>query len=399
MVLYVGTERSGIFMDSATAKPNKRESILGKVLDSKRAEGHVLNPTEIIDMIINHALEQREREIVRQRHGLGQASMTLDAIGRRLGITRERVRQIAKQALSKLGKAKRVFDEIHLLDLALKEILEKSGGLKEETSLMKDFFGDKYTDEQRLSLLFFIKYLSELVSKASFKKPGWQLIGAPVDLHKALEDMVHEHVQKFESPQSIEVLHEALSSEEAYLAWREKFIEAWPHKDTEHDWLHIVRSYLQLSDKVDSNPFDEWGVASSAMIKPRRMGDKIYLVLKRHKEPLHFNKITELINDYGFDKRVAYRPTVHNELILDPRFVLVGRGIYALKEWGYSEGTVSDVIKQILSSSDQPMTREEIIESVLQERVVKEGTILLALTNKKNFRRLPDGRYTCFNLI
>ncbi len=381
-------------MDSATDSTTEQGSILGKVLDSKRAEGQVLDPIEIINMIIEHALEQREREIVRQRHGLGRESMTLDAIGKRLGITRERVRQIAKHALHKLGEAKRVFDETHLLDLALKEIINRSGGVKEESSLLREFFGSRYSDEQRLALLFFIHHLSEFISKASFKKPGWQLVGAPVDLHQILDDIVHEHVKNLDTPQSMERLHDALQEYDDFVYWRKRFEEAWPREDGSHDWVHIIRSYLQLSDKVDSNPFDEWGVSSSNMVRPRRMGDKIYLVLRKHKEPLHFNRITELINEYGFDGRVAYHPTVHNELILDKRFVLVGRGIYALKEWGYSEGTVTDVIRNVLASSKEPLSRKEIVEEVLRERVVKEGTVLLALTDKKLFIRLPDGRYT-----
>ena len=112
---------------------------------------------------------------------------------------------------------------------------------------------------------------------------------------------------------------------------------------------------------------------------------------------MHFREIVRLINEQSFDHKKAYAPTVHNELILDDKFVLVGRGIYALKEWGYKPGVVADVMVEILKEHGQPMQRDELVAAVLKQRLVKRGTIYLALTNKKKFARLPDGRYSLAN--
>jgi hypothetical protein len=101
-----------------------------------------------------------------------------------------------------------------------------------------------------------------------------------------------------------------------------------------------------------------------------------------------------MINTIKFDNRIAYPPTIHNELILNKEYVLVGRGIYALREWGYKPGVVVDVIESILHAHATPMTRQAIVEAVLKQRLVKKNTIHLALTNKKKFRRLEDGSYT-----
>jgi RNA polymerase primary sigma factor len=50
-----------------------------------------------------HMLDEREREIIKMRFGIGyQGSFTLDEIGKRFGLTRERIRQIEKKALSTL---------------------------------------------------------------------------------------------------------------------------------------------------------------------------------------------------------------------------------------------------------------------------------------------------------
>src|SRR5690606_14039310 len=48
-------------------------------------------------------LTEREREVLRLRYGLGiDREMTLEEIGRRLSLTRERVRQIEARALAKI---------------------------------------------------------------------------------------------------------------------------------------------------------------------------------------------------------------------------------------------------------------------------------------------------------
>jgi hypothetical protein len=73
--------------------------------------------------------------------------------------------------------------------------------------------------------------------------------------------------------------------------------------------------------------------------------------------------------------------------------VLVGRGLYALSEWGYMSGIVKDVIRKILEKHG-PLTKEEIVQKVLNERYVKENTILVNLQNPKHFRKDKEGKYS-----
>ena len=54
---------------------------------------------------------------------------------------------------------------------------------------------------------------------------------------------------------------------------------------------------------------------------------------------------------------------------------------------------VADVIAAILKERGQPMNRDELVEAVLKQRLVKRGTVYLALTNRKIFTKQPDGRY------
>jgi DNA-directed RNA polymerase delta subunit len=121
------------------------------------------------------------------------------------------------------------------------------------------------------------------------------------------------------------------------------------------------------------------------------MRDYAYLVIRKHGSPIHFREVAKNIEKI-FDKK-AHVATTHNELIKDPRFVLVGRGLYALSEWGYMSGVVKDVIRKVLEKNG-PLTKKEVIDKVMKERYVKENTILVNLQNPKFFKKDKEGRYS-----
>lgn len=70
-------------------------------------------PEEAMDLLVKkeevkellETLNDREKEVISLRYGLGQdKTCTLEEIGERFGITRERVRQIEAKAMEKLRK-------------------------------------------------------------------------------------------------------------------------------------------------------------------------------------------------------------------------------------------------------------------------------------------------------
>ena len=108
---------------------------------------------------------------------------------------------------------------------------------------------------------------------------------------------------------------------------------------------------------------------------------------------MHFSQIAKHIKDSDFKRKDVTTQAIHNELIKDGRFVLIGRGIYALKEWGYQKGTVADIISKILKKNKEPMHRDDIVREVLKSRQVKETTILLNLQGKPQFKRVAKATY------
>ncbi|OYW42897.1 hypothetical protein B7Z28_01165, partial [Candidatus Saccharibacteria bacterium 32-45-3] len=118
---------------------------------------------------------------------------------------------------------------------------------------------------------------------------------------------------------------------------------------------------------------DSWGLTKWPTVNPKNIRDKIYVILADNKKPMHFSDIAKSIKD--------------------KRFVLIGRGIYALDNWGYSKGTVSDIISDVLRKAGEPLHRDEIVKRVLKSRQVKETTILLNLQSKSQFKRVAKATY------
>jgi len=156
----------------------------------------------------------------------------------------------------------------------------------------------------------------------------------------------------------------------------------------------VVRRWLEISRKIAQNPLGEWGHAESPNVSVKGVRDYAYLVIRQHGSPMHFREVTDKISEM-FEKE-AHEATTHNELIKDDRFVLVGRGLYALKEWGYMTGVVREVIEKILEK-EGPLERDEVIDKVLKERYVKPNTVVVNLQDNNHFQKNEAGKYELAN--
>jgi len=322
-------------------------------------------------------LPDRAREVLVSRYGLGKNTqkMTLDAIGKTYGITRERVRQIENYAIANIRKSdaykaeKTVFAE-------LENLIHSLGGIVVE----EDFLGHVAKDK---SLHNHINFL--LVIGDTFKK------------RKEDDDFKHRwHVNEALAKQveaSLKKLYASLTSDDLLPESEmvNKFLEHLEDVSEKYKNQEVIKRWLSLSRMVGKNAIGEWGVASSPNVRTKGMRDYAFLVIRQHGSPIHFKEVARQIS--AVFKKKAHVATTHNELIKDPRFVLVGRGLYALAEWGYMSGVVKDVIKKVLEKHG-PLTKEEIIDKVLKERYVKENTIMVNLQNQKYFKRDKEGRYT-----
>jgi hypothetical protein len=220
--------------------------------------------------------------------------------------------------------------------------------------------------------------------------------GEPFKKKKEDDEFKHRwHVnedlsQKVED--SLKKLYESLSTDDLLPESEiiNKFLNHLEESSEKYKNQEIIKRWLALSKNIGRNALGDWGKSHSSNIKTKGMRDYAFLVIRKHGSPIHFRDVAKQIGTM-FNKK-AHVATTHNELIKDKRFVLVGRGLYALAEWGYAPGVVRDVIKAVLSKHG-PMTKEQIIEKVLKERYVKENTIVVNLQNPKYFKKDKEGKY------
>jgi DNA-directed RNA polymerase delta subunit len=361
------------------------ESILDQVISSKHlANLENFDPHQILENILN-SLSEREQSIIRLRHGLaGHEKKTLEEIGKDYKVTRERVRQIENTSLKKINKN---FDKTYLKQLedVANGVLSEHGGLMSEENLTGELLiipGDNKNNRSAIKFILnqLLKDRFHFVKETKETHNLWKTPEASLESFHLIIDNIHSLIDKHGEPLPLELLINKVSSADFFVS-NEELTE------------RVVVNFIHVTKKIKSNPYGEWGLAHWSEISPRRMNDKIFLVLKKEKKPLHFTAIAETINKMSFDERQAYPATIHNELILDEKYVLVGRGIYALKDWGYKPGVVSDVISDILKEKGMPLSKKEIIAEVLKRRLIKETTINLALMNKNRFSRDEKGRY------
>lgn len=346
-----------------------------------------MNPITINSETFNEAarallagVDARSKDILTRRYGLETGSLeTLESIGREYGVTRERVRQIEAQAKKLLARR-----EDLLQDVAgtLEQVFATYGGVLADDHVVEILASEATSDLKPTLVFFFLDIISpyQRVNRSEIFGPHW----SHPELHNVHKD--------------------------ALVASARSILKKSRHPLAEADLINAIRQELKVSDSelptacidallraslhIDYTVFDEWGLTEWVETKPRGVGDKAYIVLRRHGKSEHFREITNLINQSNFDHKQAHAQTVHNELIKDDRFVLVGRGMYGLKEWGFVPGTVADVLEAILSDANKPLTRQELLERVLEQRMVKKTTVLLGLQNTNRFQKVGADRYT-----
>lgn len=322
-------------------------------------------------------LPDRGREVLIRRFGLGTDSdkMTLEAIGGVYGITRERVRQLENFALDSIRKSDVFADEQATFD-ELKDLMYSLGGMVSEEDLLSHVSKDRSTQNSMVLLLVLGEYFKREKEDKHFKH-RW-LVDADVadKIHGALKSLY-----KNLSDDDIVAESDIVAS----------FLDNLKDISEQYKNEEIIKRWLSLSKTVDKNPLGEWGIATSPNINARGMRDYAFLVIRRHGSPMHFTEVAKAITE-TFDKK-AHVATCHNELIKDNRFILVGRGLYALSDWGYEGGVVKDVIRKVLQKHG-PLTKDEIVDKVLKERYVKENTVMVNLQDSRHFKKNTGGQYS-----
>ncbi len=317
-------------------------------------------------------LPEKHKMVIVRRFGLvGHPEETLQCIGDDFSITRERVRQIESEAIKKASELAQQDKNLDVVFVDLKKHLQKNGGFCKEDTLLKDLSG-----KDQKNAIYFLLTLSE----SFYRHPETNQTFAFWSLDKDINTKVNKVVQTFSK--QLSQIKKTLPEKEILSL----------EKNTPNSFCLAC---LDTTKKIDQGPLGGYGLSKWPEIKPRGVKDAAFLALKKSDKPLHFRDIatvaSDLLSDFLAGRKVLPQ-TVHNELIRDDRFVLVGRGTYGLKEWGYEPGTVKDVIYAVLKSNG-PLAKEKVVEKVLAKRLVKANTIFLNLNNREIFQKDEQNRY------
>ncbi len=340
-----------------------------------------LNLTEIIeDMFL--VLTSKEKDVIIKRFSLdNKPKQTLEKIGQFFSVTRERIRQIEKIALGKLRRTA-INTKLSIINKLAHEILMKTGGVLLEEKLTAEILNNiSSTQEIDASIIKLALNINpEIIKsdKTNIFKPFWRFQNISIEDIKNVVETGTSVLQK-----KGDVI------EDSKLA--ELIMAEMSHKGKKYS-PEMVLFTIEVDKRVKKLKEGGFGLLIWRHINPRSIRDKAYIVLKKIGNPLHFVDIANKIAETGFDKKVVTTQAVHNELIRYEQFVLVGRGLYALKEWGYKKGTVADVIEDLLRKKN-PLTKQEIIQGVLKQRQVKKGTISLNLQKNRQFVRVGRAVY------
>ncbi len=332
-----------------------------------------LNLDKVITDILATIDREREREIISRRFGLFDRKETLEQIGELLGITRERVRQLEKAVIIRLKTmAEQDLPHMNEVEAAFLNHLQELGKVARVSELSaKVSNSNTKIDQARVA---FLAELSPKLAVIDENDHFFHAIGVAAE-HS--EKVIRDHVTKI-----IEAIKKI--GEPTDITTVTKKVN---HNDEKH-----VGALASISKHLASLN-NRWGLTKWPMVNPKNIRDKIYVILREKGTHMHFNEIAEAIRGSDFKRKDVTVQAIHNELIKDKRFVLIGRGIYALKEWGYEKGTVADIITQILKVEGGPLHRDEIVKRVLKSRYVKETTILLNLQGKSQFKRVAKATY------
>lgn len=334
---------------------------------------------EILKKAISGSLkiieQDREREIISRRFGLKGNKETLEQIGETLSITRERVRQLEKAILIRLqiSAEENQISELAAAEKILVRNLTEMGRLAKLDTLASKIYGRPATNAEQNGIYFIATFARNLAvieeNDRYYYSVGIAEYGDSAAV-RARVDKIVAVISANKAPMTLDELDNKL--------------------DYEHpDHIRATASISKLLATLGG----VWGLSKWPSVNPKNIRDKIFVILETKKEPMHFSDIAKEIANSNFKRKNVTVQAIHNELIKDPRFILIGRGIYALNTWGYKKGTISDIIVSILEKSEKPLTKEEIVKQVLKVRKVKETTILLNLQNKKLFKKIDKNLY------
>src|SRR3989344_1363273 len=215
-------------------------------------------PKQVVKRLLG-VLPDRARDVIIGRFGLGKdpVKLTLESIGKRYNITRERVRQIENYAVHSIKKSDQFNKEKETFD-ELQKLLESLGGIISEEDLLSHISADKSIQNH----VHFLLVLGDAFKKEKEDdhfKHRWHI-------SDQLAEKVHKALKKLYENLTDDHLISELDIIAQFLTHVEDVADHYKNED-------IVRRWLSISKTVGKNPLGEWGLVFSPNIHAKGIRD------------------------------------------------------------------------------------------------------------------------------
>jgi Sigma-70, region 4 len=331
-------------------------------------------------LAVLEGLTEKEKAVITRRIGLISEPETLQSIGDDYGITRERVRQIEDVGIRKIG---RIIKSSKLLEIqaAGEAALRMHGGLLTRDRLVAAVIADLGLNQEVNQGIIEVVLQSDFNIQKSKPQLGTRTYFTLPEVNRRVIGEIHKEAIK-----ALKKRGDIMENTMLYEMIKINLFAQFGKID-----ILLIDSALDIFLDIVKGEERFLGLEKWKILNPATLKDKAIYVLKKRKEAMHFVDITNAISEHF--KEVVKVATIHNELIRNNEFVLIGRGIYVLKEWGYKPGTVLDVIMDVFEKAKAPLATEDIINKVLKVRQVKTSTIYMNLQNRKYIERVGRNMY------
>lgn len=327
------------------------------------------------------SLSNKEQDVIKKRIWLFWEKETLQNIWNSFSpaITRERVRQIEDTWIKKIWRMIKtnVLSEIQAKS---KEFLTLHWGILAKTKLINALIKELDIEKTINKWILEVIIQSDSNLKKSKQTLWCEIYFFFSNVSKSTIDLVHKEALKI-----LKKKKDVMDQKTIYEIIKDNL------KNKVKLSSVFVDSVLDLFFDVIKWEDSLIGLSKWKILNPKTLKDKAIYVMKKEKAPMHFVDIANKITDILWE--AVKVNTIHNELIRNREFVLIGRWIYALKEYWFTPWTVLDVIVDILKKKWEAMNTEEIIKDVLKIRKVKPTTIYMNLQNKNTIERVWRNYY------
>lgn len=266
------------------------------------------------------SLAEKERSVITRRIGLTGKKETLQEIGDTYGITRERVRQIEDVGIKKIGRIMRS-SPLMVIQEAGERILKMHGGVMTRDRLVVAIIAEIGFEAASAENIVDVLLQADFNLQRSKPQLGTRTYYHLPDIQKKIIENVHKEAIKLLKKKS-----DIIENAPLYEMIKINLFSSFGKIETV-----MIDSIMDIYLDIVKGEEKFVGLEKWKILNPSTLKDKAIYVLKKTKEPMHFLDIANAITDH-FHEAVKIS-TIHNELIRNEEFVLIGRGIYVLKEW------------------------------------------------------------------